>query len=176
MSQEQNATLAGLEIALQMEEDGKQFYLKAAEASGTEMGGKLLRQLAAEEDVHKEVFKAIYDKIKSKNQWPDTSYVSDHGEKLKTILSEALESAGKNFSASPAEIDAVKTAIDMENKTLVFYRERKEKAFLDAEKQLYDALAMQESGHSLILQDYFEFLSDPASYYMRIQHSSVDGG
>ena len=74
------------------------------------------------------------------------------------------------------ELDAVKTGMDLENKTLDFYNARSKKTTLEAEKQLYDALAMQESEHHRVLMDYYDFLIDPAQWYVKKEHTSVDGG
>ena len=95
MSLEQDATLTGLKTALQMEIDGKEFYLKASKASQNELGSKLLKQLAAEEDVHREVFKNIYESIKKNNKWPDIKYTPDSGKKLRTVFKEAIEKMDK---------------------------------------------------------------------------------
>jgi rubrerythrin len=176
MSQEQEATLAGLQIALKMEEDGKEFYLKASKKSANELGAKLFKNLAAEEDIHREVFKKIYNKIKNNKQWPDEKFVPDNGKHLKSVFAAVMETMDKQFVPAQSELDAVKTAIAMENKTLDYYRERLEKASLVAEKQLYEALTMQESEHSRVLQDYYEFYNNPAGYYTLKERSSVDGG
>jgi len=176
MTQEQEATLAGLKIALQMEKDGKEFYLKASRASRNELGSKLLKKLAAEENAHQEIFKNIYKAIKNKNQWPDITFAPDGGKGLKTVFAAAMESVGKNYNPVPAESDAARTGMDMENKTLDFYREQSKKTSLAAEKQFYESLAGQEYEHFLALQDYYEFLVDPAGYFVKTEHTSVDGG
>jgi rubrerythrin len=175
MSQEQEATLAGLQTALKMEEDGKEFYLKASKASANKLGAHLFRKLADEEDVHREIFKSIYNKIKKEQQWHDTGFTPDQGRNLKTVFAAAMEKMDKEYKPAQAELDAVKTAIAMENKTLDFYRERSSKTGQYAEKHLYVALAEQESDHSRILQDYYEFLSDPAGYFVKTEHTSMDG-
>ncbi len=176
MIQEQEATIAGLKIALQMEKDGKEFYQKASRSAGNELGYKLLKQLAAEEDIHQEVFRKIYKEIKDKKQWPDRAFTPDGGKTLKTVFAAAMENMEKDYKSSEAESDAAKTGMDMENKTLDFYRERSKKASQAAEKQFYEALAGQEFEHARALQDYYEFLVDPAGYYVKKEHTSVDGG
>jgi rubrerythrin len=176
MSQEQDATLAALQFALKMEEDGKAFYLKASKASGNPLGAQLFKNLAAEEDIHRKVFEKIYDKIKNKKQWPETKFVADGGKNLKTVFSTAMEKMDKDFTPAQSELDAVKTGIAMENKTLDYYRERKEKALSSVEQQFFEQLTMQESQHAHILEDYYEFYSNPASYYNMKEHLSVDGG
>lgn len=176
MSQEQEATLSGLRTAIQMEIDGKEFYLKAGKASRNELGSKLMKQLAEEEDVHRRVFEKIYTDIKNKKNWPEHSFKPDGGHKLQTVFKAAMEKVDRNVNPMPGELDAVKTAIDMENKTLDFYRERSSRATYEAERQLYDSLAGEESGHQRALVDYYEFFQDPAQYFVKTEHTSVDGG
>ncbi len=66
MVTEQDKTLDALQIAIQMEIDGKQYYLKASQESSNELGKKLLQSLAAEEDIHRQKFEQVYDAIRSK--------------------------------------------------------------------------------------------------------------
>jgi rubrerythrin len=176
MSQEQEATLAGLKIALQMEKDGKAFYLKASRSAGNELGSKLLKQLAAEEDIHQEVFKKIYKAVKEKNRWPDTAFTPDNGKGIKTIFAAAMKNMRENYKPLPAESDAAKTGMEMEQKTIDYYHGRSDKASFIAEKQFYKALAGQEFEHARALQDYYEFLVDPTGYFVKTEHTSVDGG
>jgi rubrerythrin len=175
MSQEHDATLAALQTALKMEEDGKEFYSKAAKASKNKLGADLFKRLAAEEDVHREAFKSIYNKIKKEQQWPDTGFTPDQGRDLKTVFSAAMANMDRQYRPAQAELDAVKTGMDMENKTLDFYKERSSKTGMYSEKHLYVALAEQEATHFRMLQDYFEFLSDPAGYFVKTERTSMDG-
>ncbi|MBU2608587.1 MAG: hypothetical protein KKF26_04645, partial [Chloroflexi bacterium] len=69
MTTEQDKALAAVKMAIQMETDGKEFYLKAGEASGNELGKKLLTQLAAEEDIHRRKFVQIFETIRAQEGW-----------------------------------------------------------------------------------------------------------
>jgi rubrerythrin len=176
MTNEQETTLEALQTALQMEIDGKAFYLKASESSQNDLGKQLLKKLAVEEDAHRMVFQDIYDVIKSKKGWPNVKYQGDGGQALRTIITEVLEGMDKNTKSITAELDAIKTAMDFENKTYDFYVNRHNTALFDAEKQLYESIAMQESEHHRVLLDYYDFLQDPAQWYVKAEHTSVDGG
>jgi rubrerythrin len=176
MSNEQDVTLKALQTAVKMEIDGKKFYLNASKSSKNELGKQLLKKLASEEDAHRVVFQSIYDTIKAKKNWPDKKYISDGGRGLRTILAKALEDMEKNPKSITAEMDAIKVGMDLENKTYDFYKECSAKTDYAAEKELYESIAMQESEHYRVLQDYFEFLHDPAQWYVKTEHSSVDGG
>ena len=50
MVTEGDKTLKAVQTAIQMEIDGKEYYLKASQGSSNEMGKKLLQTLAAEEN------------------------------------------------------------------------------------------------------------------------------
>jgi rubrerythrin len=176
MTAEQDATLEGLKTALQMEIDGKEFYLKSSKASKNKLGKELLEKLAAEEDIHREIFKNIYNTIKSKKGWPDIKFTGDGGRNLRTVFAVALEEMDKSVNSMPEEMDAIKTGMNMENKTFDYYNGRAKQATFDAEKQLYSSLSLQESEHYRILLDYYEFLKDPASWFVKTEHTSVDGG
>jgi rubrerythrin len=176
MPSEQDVTLGALQTALQMEIDGKEFYLKASQTSNNKLGKDLLKQLAAEEDIHRGVFQNIYNTIKNKKGWPDVKYQGDGGQALRTVFARTLENMDKNATSIEAELDAIRTAMDMENKTLDFYNRRSKQVSYGAEKQLYEAIAMQESEHHRVLLDYYDFLQDPAQWYVKKEHTSVDGG
>jgi rubrerythrin len=176
MTSEQEKTLEGLKIAIQMEIDGKQYYLKASQESANELGKKLLEKLAAEEDVHRQRFEQIYDTIRDKKAWPETDFQPDGGRSLRTIFARAAEEKGSAAEGDATELAAVKTAMSMENKTFDYYIRQGASASRDAERDFYYAVAGEEKEHYLILLDYYEYLKDPAAWFTQKEHHSLDGG
>ena len=175
MATEQNKTMEALKIAIQMEIDGKKYYLKASRESGNDLGEKLLASLAAEEDIHRQKFEEIYQAINSKKAWSVTDFKLDKGKRLRTIFARATEEIGANVKALATELAAVKTAMEMENKTLDFYKNQARSAIYDAERDFYELLAAEEREHHLVLLDYYEYLSDPAGWFATKEHPSLDG-
>jgi len=176
METEQDKTLEALQIAIQMEIDGKEFYLKAGQESSNEPGKKLLESLAAEEDTHRQKFEEIYSAIRSKKAWPMTDFQPDGGKRLRTIFARATEEMGSNIKSLATELDTIQTAMDLENKTYDFYKGQGESAAYGAERDFYETLAAEEREHHLILLDYYEYLKDPAGWFVRKEHPSLDGG
>jgi rubrerythrin len=176
MATEQDKTLDGLKTAIQMEIDGKEFYFKASQASHNELGQKLLKSLAGEEDIHRQKFVQIYDSIRNKKDWPGTDYQPDGGKGLRTIFARALEDGKSSLKTMPTELDAIQTAMAMENKTYDFYKSRSQAATYAAEKDFYEAVAAQEYEHHKVLLDYYEFLKNPAAWFVQKEHPSLDGG
>ena len=176
MVTEQDKTLDALKTAIQMEIDGKKFYLKASQESSNELGKKLLESLADEEDIHRQKFGEIYEAIRSKMIWPKTDFKPDGGIRLRTIFARTTEAMSSDFRTQDTELDAVQTAMDMENKTYDFYQTQGKNATYAAEREFYEALAFQEKEHHLILLDYYEFLKDPAAWFVSKEHPSLDAG
>ena len=176
MVTEQDKTLEGLQTAIQMEIDGKEFYLKASRESSNEAGKRLLESLAGEEDTHRQKFVEIYEATRSKKAWPKTDFKPDGGRGLRTIFSRAIEETGAKSKAAATELEAAKTATDMESKTYDFYKAQSKNTNLDAARDFYEALAAEEREHQLILLDYYEYLKNPAAWFVSKEHPSLDGG
>lgn len=172
---EQGKTLEVLRLAIQMEIDGKDYYLKLAGRSSNKVGKELLRALAGEEDIHRLKFEEIFRDIEQKKGWLRTDFRPDRGSKLRTIFAQAAADTSK-FKAPASELDAVRTAMDMENRTYDFYESQSRKATYTAEKEYYEVLAAEEKGHHLILLDYYEYLKDPAGWFTHKEHPTLDGG
>lgn len=175
MGTEQDKTVEALQMAIQMEIDGKEYYLKASQKSSNELGKKLLQSLAAEEAIHQEKFTEIYNAIRGKKVWPTVDFQPDQGKGLRTVFAQALERASSNIQTLASELDAVQTAMSMENKTYDFYNNRSKKATYDAEREFYQSLAAQERTHHDVLLDYYEYLKDPAGWFVKKEHPSLEG-
>ena len=176
MGVEQDRTLQALEVAIKMEIDGKAFYLKASEESSNELGKKLLKSLAEEEDIHRQTFEKIYKSIQKKQGWPAvTDFHPDKGKHLRTVFGEAIEKTGKGIEVPSTELGAVKKAMELENKTFDYYKSQQEGATSAAERDFYQALSAEERQHYLVLLDYYEYLNDPAAYFVGKEHPSLEG-
>ncbi len=176
MVTEQNKTLKALQIAIQMEIDGKEYYLKASQESSNELGKKLLESLASEEDFHRQKFEEIYSTIRNKKAWPTTDFQPDGGKRLRTIFARATKEMGSSIKSLATELDTIQTAMDLENKTYDFYKSQGGNATYDAERGFYETLAAEEREHHIILLDYYEYLKDPAGWFVKKEHPSLDGG
>ncbi len=175
METEQGKTVAALQTAIQMEIDGKEYYLKTSRACTNTLGRRLLASLAAEEDIHLQKFKEIYSAIQQKKAWPKTDF-QPGGSGLETIFAQATEEIGSSRKAPATELRAIQTAMAMENKTYDFYKRRSKNATHDAERDFYETVAGEESRHHRVLLDYYEYLKDPAGWFVKMEHPSLDGG
>jgi rubrerythrin len=176
MKNEQTQTVEAIELAIQMEIDGKEYYLKASQRSDNKVGKEFFKWLANEEDKHRRIFAGIFNAIRQQKAWPELSLQRSAGAIMDTVFSKEMKATASVVKATGMELESIAKAMEMENKTREFYRDRQGKAGYDAEKQLYSALAAEEEGHYLALVDYREYLIDPAGYFLKAEHHSLDGG
>lgn len=176
MNAEQEKTIEGLQTAIRMEIDGKAYYQKMSQSGGNEYGVKLFKQLAIEEDYHLQKFETIFKAIQAKKEWPEVKFKGDQGKSVKNIFAEAAAGLTQRKKAPLSEIQAVQKAMDMENKTRDFYKERAAKGSFEAEKKYYEILAGEESAHHAVLLDYYEYIKNPADWFTMKEHHSLDGG
>jgi rubrerythrin len=170
---EQQKTLAALQNALKFEIEGKEFYSQAAREAASDLGRHLLSTLASEEDYHRQVFTSIYEAVRTRNKWPDIPFHPDGGHSLRTIMGSVTERS-ETPQALKTELDAVSAARSMETRTYDFYREQHRLADDSAEREFYDQLAGQEQQHNLILADYYEYLQNPAGWFVKKEHPTLD--
>jgi len=175
MIEERDRTLQALRTAVQMEIDGKAFYLKASRESGNELGKKLLQNLSDEEDLHRQRFEAIYHRLHDEKAWPEIEPSPEQGNKLKTLFAMESEKAGTDTIALDTELDAVQEAMDMEIRSYDFYREHVSTARYETERRFYEKIAEEEKVHHILLLDYYEYLKDPAQWFVSKEHPSLDG-
>jgi rubrerythrin len=176
IKEERSQTLEAIELAIQMEIDGKEYYLKAGQRSDNKVGTEFFKWLANEEDKHRRIFAGIFNAIRQQKAWPELSLQRPTDAIMDTVFSKEMKATASNAKATGTELESIAKAMEMENKTREFYQDRHRKASYDAEKKLYSALAAEEEGHYLALVDYREYLIDPAGYFLKAEHHSLDGG
>jgi rubrerythrin len=165
-----------LETALQMEIEGKEFYHKAGQSSDNVLVKNLFQQLVKEEDKHILKINEIYNAIKSRAEWPDQETSFKHEKSLRSVFREAIENMDREVKASSSELEALKTAMNMEDKGYSFYKSRDEEAASSAEKSFYRALTAEEREHYLNLLDSYEYLADPQAWFTKHEHWGLDAG
>ena len=177
MTEHTHKITQALEAALQMEMEGKQFYQKLAEKSSNPLSRKLLQRLSADEDLHARKVKEVHDVIKDNKGWPDKETKFNHEISLRSVFDEGVE----DLDAEPAkptasDLEALKMAMTMEDKSYSFYRSRNEEAASPAEKAFYQALSAEERVHYLALLDAYDYLLNPQGWFTKKERWGLDGG
>jgi rubrerythrin len=166
-------TETGLRGAIEMEEEGKQFYLQSAAKVKSILARKIFEELAAEEDHHIAVIKKIYQELaqdKTLNRWVTTAHGPSNLEK---IFKESLIEKAK---AAEGDLEALRFGLDREQKSITYYETLANETGSFFEKRFYLTLSYEERGHFLRIMDGIEYLTDPAGWLYVSERDMVDGG
>lgn len=168
--------LNALKVALNNETKEREFYLKHAKRTTHPLGQLMFQKIADEELEHYERLKQLHEKWKKGEQWPETLPLEVKGTVVNNILNGIIKKVDETQEANDDDLTAVRTAIDFEAKGARYYAELKDMVSDSKEKQFFDLLAKIENEHYLSLKDTEEYLTDPASWYRKAEHHSLDGG
>jgi rubrerythrin len=94
---------------------------------------------------------------------------------VKDILLEFVQKVDETTKGDSDDLEAVRTALDFEVKGAKFYAELRDSVSNPKEKQFFDLLSKMENEHYLSLKDTEEFFIDPASWYRKAEHHTLDG-
>jgi rubrerythrin len=176
MTTDTDKMLKALRTAIEMEKDGKQWYLEASLKALNESGRLLLEALADGEDEHIRKFEQIYETIRKQNLWPSIDLSSDTKDSLRAQFDRACTNISVNAKPAAVELDIIETAVEKESKSCDFYNSLASAATGETERTFYEALSRGENEHHLILVDYGELMTDPAGWFLKKERQSLDGG
>jgi rubrerythrin len=162
-----------LQLAIQMERDGKAFYLKAAAGAENAFAQKIFEELARQEDFHIERILLLYDQMKKEEPLKEWITAVAGVGKLEKVFQESLQ---EKAQASENDVNALRFGLEIEDKSVKFYENLATHAVDSYEKRFYLTLSHEERDHYLRIMDSIEYLSDPVGWFYTRQKSMVDGG
>jgi rubrerythrin len=167
--------LNALEVALNNEMREREFYLKNAKRSKNPLGKAMFQQIGDDELEHYERLKQLHQKWNQKEKWPTTVPLKVKDTIVKDVLADFLKKVDKTAKADADDLQAVRTAIDFEAKGAKYYAQLRDDVSDPKEKQFFDLLSRIENEHYLSLKDTEEYLTDPTSWYRKMEHHTFDG-
>jgi len=167
--------LNALEVALNNEMKEREFYLKNAERTKNALGKAMFKQIADDELEHYERLKQLKIEWEKKGIWPETLPLIVKETDIKEILTKFLQKGGQTAASDDDDLQAIRTAIDFEQKGAEFYRRLRDAVTDKKEKDFFDLLATIEYEHYLSLKDVEEYFLSPADWYRAHEHHSLDG-
>lgn len=162
---DKNKLIEPLKIALSLEYEGKQLFMKAAQETQSKLAKQTFEFLAAEEDKHIGNIERFYKSMEDSDghEIPDIED-SDADEKLESFNLK-LEKIKDDFKATSTDIEAYQLAMKFENGAEEFYQEKFDEANDPRIKKFYKWLIDEESMHSRLLNSCLKFVEDPAEWF-----------
>ena len=113
-----------LEMAIQMEQDGRAFYLAAANHALGPEAAELFQLLAADETAHEQTFRDMLDETQGSDKWGE-SYEGEHTAYIEALLRSRVlpsaEEAERLVGQSADARHALDFALQFEKDSVLFY-------------------------------------------------------
>ena len=159
-----------LRVAVQLEKDGRDFYLDASAKTGSDLARKMFQSLADDESNHIEWIERMAPGV-------ETAEVANRQlyNKLRPIFANAP--AGLKLAAefSSDDIKALDIAIGMEVKSMAAYSKWAEEADSDDICNLCKVLVGQERFHKEMLENTKKYLDSTADWFMQEEGWNFEG-
>lgn len=145
-----------LQIAVQIEENGAQFYAHAASSINDPSAKETFLKLSEFEKEHKKYFSFLKDNLTQTER--ETTTYDPYGESLQYLV-DIANNAVSGFKDSdkilenPALNNIIKSAIDMEKESVVFYTGIKQVMSNKSRKEKLDEIISEEISHIAILNN-----------------------
>jgi rubrerythrin len=168
--------LNALDVALNNELREREFYFKHAARTQNPMGQAMFQRIGEEEQEHYERLKKLHGEWEKAGRWPESLPLTVSGTLVKDILLKFVQNVDQTAKGDRDDLEAVRTAIDFEDKGAAFYARLRDGVTDKKEKEFFDLMAGIEREHYLSLKEAEEYFVDPASWYRAKEHHTLDGG
>lgn len=167
--------LNALKVALDNEIREHEFYELNAGRTNNPVGKAMFEQIAAEELEHYERLRQLHDKWAKEEKWPDTVPLKIKNTMVGNILKNVPQEAKNGPAADADDLQAIRTAIDFEEKGAVYYAMLRDNVTDPREKAFFELMANIEHEHYVSLKETEEYFVDPVSWFRRTEKTGLDG-
>lgn len=160
-----------LGAAIQLERDGRKFYLEAADKASSDLARKMFESLAEDELHHIEWIEEVSPGANTSESANRELYG-----RLRLIFADAPEDVNLSVLISEDDLNAIGIAIGMEEKSLAAYEQWAEESDSEDVCSLCKALAGQERFHRQVLDNTRAYLDRTADWFMQEEQWNFEGG
>jgi rubrerythrin len=161
-----------IEAAIQLERDGQEFYLSVAGKASSDLARQMFESLADDELIHIEWI----GKMLSPDEEVATATKKKTYERLRGIFADVPEGVREAALSSEGDIEAINTAIKMEERSRAAYIKWADETDSDDLRGLCNALADQERFHRELLENSIQYLESTGDWFMVEEGWHFDGG
>ena len=174
-----NEVLSVIKQAMELEDDGRQYYLQATARAQNPLAKNTFQWLAEQEQQHKQYFVAYYQVMEEQHDWPPMSQIEisahDARQEAASIFQQALAQIEEGVPEDTELSELYNGAMEFERKSIDLYRTEAERATEHNAREFYEFLTEEERGHLNLLATTLEYLDHPDSWYLTEEQWIVEG-
>ncbi|MDD2903535.1 MAG: ferritin family protein, partial [Syntrophales bacterium] len=150
--------LNALKDAVQMEVNGRQFYLEAAKKVKSEGVREILEYLAEAEVYHIKKFQEIYESLGKDPGWTESlaAFTPPKHEPYVCVMAMTRDTQG---TGGKDDLEALRTGIKMEECSIDYYTKLAKEIANPLARRFLMSVAHEERGHLLALLDMHNYLA-----------------
>lgn len=143
-----------LAVAIAMEVDLEQYYLKQAQVNKDNSLSKIFTMLASDERKHADILRSKSEELNYELKTTETLVES------KKIFKE-IKDFNLEIKDLPSQLDAFRLALEMETKSIDAYEKLLSETINEKAKELFEFLIEQEKDHHRIIEELVIHLNRP---------------
>lgn len=152
------AALAALQMGIQTEIDGYQFYQDFAQRTGDPDARRMFERLARDEVMHLELLRSTKAMLEESGQWAEYKGLSSEAEDLQGAPIFSRERVEQNLVAYTSDLSALRLAYLIEKDAVDFYTRAAHETDDANGRRMFQDLAEMERGHLNLLEGEYHFL------------------
>lgn len=155
------SSLMALDIAIQTEKDGRDFYVRAAESTNDPAGKVLFTSLADDELEHLRLLESQREALTEQGRWlpRDPASEGDRGSEIVGAPIFGREALAENVAAYTSELSALRMAYLIERDAVTFYTRAASETDDPDGRAMYERLVEMEKEHQSILEEEYNALA-----------------
>ena len=155
-----------LRNAIQMEEDGKEFFSQMAKRAKHPSARDMYMSLVKQEERHIEVLTEQLARLEAGREWVSPSSVR-HGPAPVPKVSVFGKEERKGLMVDPGagELDVIRLGMEIEKRSIEYYRRAGAEISGAKARQVFNWLVGEEAGHLAILQAEYDNRSRSGFYF-----------
>ena len=163
-----------LRLALSLEQEGLEMYGQAAQRAAHPVGKKIFLGLADDEKAHIRIIEEIARGMGFAAALEQAREGTAH-ERMRTIFTDAKETVSQRLAPSADEFEAIRIAMDFEQKGYKFYAQAAKDAAGPDRKALFEKLAGEENEHYRILESTRQYLDKTGEWFLWDEWGLIEG-
>lgn len=165
MNEGMDFALSVLRQAMGNELEGRALYLEAVERTEDELGQRMFRSLAQDEEGHLQILQVEYGAITGTGRWLDleaTQREEPHPSVRFFPQEEAIE---RLIPEDASDLDALKIAMDFERRGYRLYEKAAAETSDPTAQAVFRFLVEEESRHFALLDNAHDYLANQGIWY-----------
>jgi len=150
-------------MAIDLEKNGREFYLNAADKTESESGKKIFKMLAHEESLHLATFEKMLKSLDTETDWHEM--IKDYPQARQVPVFDQKEKPDHVRRPKTDELEALRIAMKQEREAIEFFDKVKNLAEDETTKKVFDFVREQEVYHYDLLQAEYDSLANTGFWF-----------